>query len=220
MPGFLVVSATRTEVEPLLSYFSITVNEDAGLFTRAVDPENVAVLITGVGMVNTAYMLGKYSEKDFDYVINAGVCGAFDRSLKQGDVVCIQSDVLSEMGAEDDDKFILYHDLNLGGTNVYKAKSERFEKAVGALRKVSAVTVNKVHGNEASIEKAMELYHPQVESMEGAAFFRGCEAWANYIQLRAVSNYVEKRDKSKWRMKEAIENLNKELIRIIEGLSK
>jgi futalosine hydrolase len=36
-----------------------------------------------------------------------------------------------------------------------------------------------------------------------------------FLQVRSLSNFVGERDKSKWQIKEAIENLNKELIPII-----
>jgi len=54
--------------------------------------------------------------------------------------------------------------------------------------------------------------------MEGAAFFAGCErANGDFIQIRTVSNYVEKRDKSKWEMPLAIKNLNDFLINFIQN---
>ena len=52
--------------------------------------------------------------------------------------------------------------------------------------------------------------------MEGAAFFAGCNKADQFMQIRAVSNYVEKRDKSKWNMPLAIKNLNDYLIEFIQ----
>jgi futalosine hydrolase len=40
-----------------------------------------------------------------------------------------------------------------------------------------------------------------------------------FIQLRSISNYIGERDKTKWKMKEAIENLNAELLKLITGLT-
>jgi futalosine hydrolase len=39
-----------------------------------------------------------------------------------------------------------------------------------------------------------------------------------FVQLRAVSNYVEIRDKSKWNIPLAVENLNIQLIEFIKTL--
>ncbi len=45
--------------------------------------------------------------------------------------------------------------------------------------------------------------------MEGAAFFYACrEAQVHYVQIRAVSNYVEKRNRDAWQIGLAIKNLN------------
>jgi futalosine hydrolase len=40
----------------------------------------------------------------------------------------------------------------------------------------------------------------------------------SFLQLRSVSNYVGERNKKKWKLPLAIENLNKELIRLLESL--
>jgi futalosine hydrolase len=89
---------------------------------------------------------------------------------------------------------------------------------IDSLKKVKGITVNTVHGNELSIEKVKQFYHPDVESMEGASFFAGCtKTSGDFIQIRTISNYVEKRDKSKWQMPLAIKNLNDFLINFINS---
>jgi futalosine hydrolase len=52
--------------------------------------------------------------------------------------------------------------------------------------------------------------------MEGAAFFMAFNQTNCYvIQLRSISNYVEKRNKEKWNMPLAIKNLNDCLHKVI-----
>jgi len=212
---FLIVAATKPEVQPILTQFNIEVNSNEGLFKSHSSPSDVSVLITGVGMVNTAFYLGKYINDEFTNIINLGICGAFNRNLIIGEVVNITSDVISEMGAENDKDFIKISDLNLG-TNVFYS-SDFNHAALNKLRKVKGITVNKVHGNDESIQKVISLYAPDVESMEGAAFFRACKDFnGKFIQLRAVSNYVEKRDKSKWNIPLAIKNVNECVIKLID----
>ena len=54
--------------------------------------------------------------------------------------------------------------------------------------------------------------------MEGAALHYVClQQSVPFLQIRSISNEVGERDKSKWRMKEAVENLNTELIKLITG---
>jgi futalosine hydrolase len=58
-----------------------------------------------------------------------------------------------------------------------------------------------------------------IESMEGAALHYVCLQEAiPFIQLRSVSNFVGERDKTKWRMEEAVDHLNRELILLIHQL--
>ena len=220
MPKVLIVAATRKEIEPFLNRFKIEPRANVGFFVSGVNP-HLAVLITGVGMVNTAYYMGRYFLSAFNYTINAGICGAFNKSIKIGDVVNVVEDLISEMGAQDGDNFIKYQDLNLGGTNVFTSRSfdkiDDFEN----LKKVKSITVNSVHGNDEHISKTIKLFNPDVESMEGAGFLRGCEHLpGNCFQIRSVSNYVEKRDKSKWDISLAVTNLNDLLIKVVEDLQK
>jgi len=214
MGKILIVAATRPEIEPFLKHYEINVLNDTGLF-MSVTHEHICTLITGPGMVNTAYYMGHYAHNDFSYVINVGICGAFSRQLKLGEVVNVIEDRIAEMGAEDGSDFIQYEDLKLGGTSIYKNHSTLELE----LKKVKGITVNTVHGCDENITKVLTRFFPEVESMEGAAFFRGCENLiGNCLQIRAVSNYVEKRDKSKWDIPLAIKNINEFVIKLVEGL--
>jgi futalosine hydrolase len=40
-----------------------------------------------------------------------------------------------------------------------------------------------------------------------------------FIQIRALSNYIGERDKTKWKLHEAVANLNLELQRLIKNYS-
>ena len=52
--------------------------------------------------------------------------------------------------------------------------------------------------------------------MEGAAFFYAClSAGLEPVQLRAISNYVEPRNREAWRMREAITALNDTLRQLL-----
>lgn len=222
MSKFLIVSATAFEIKPLLDFFQVdTYGQQEGIFMNGHESAiDLQVLITGVGMVNTAYYMGRHSHHLFDYVINLGIAGSFNRNIKIGEVVNVKYDLLSEMGAEDGEQFIPYQNLNLGGTNQFESHGDVSFKPLQDIKNVKSLTVNKIHGNTATINLVENLFQPDIESMEGAAFFRSCEKLSGVsIQLRAISNYVEKRDKSKWNIPLAIENLNNFAIPMIEFLN-
>ena len=215
----LVVSATQFEVKPLLDYLEIQEALPGLTFAnKQLENHDLQVLITGIGMVNTAFMMGRYINSLFDLVINVGVCGAFDRDLELGQVVHVTEDLLSEMGAEDDNEFLTYDLLDLPGSHRFSQYYSISNPLINSLKKVKGVTVNTVHGNDGSIEKVKHLYNPDIESMEGAAYFASCKkSGGDFIQIRAISNYVEKRDKSRWQMPLAIKNLNDFLINFINS---
>ena len=76
-----------------------------------------------------------------------------------------------------------------------------------------------MHGNEASIQKLSNRVCAQIESMEGAAFFYACkQAGLPALQIRAVSNYVEKRNRDAWQIGLAVKNLNTFAVELLTSL--
>jgi futalosine hydrolase len=80
--------------------------------------------------------------------------------------------------------------------------------ALNSLRAVDGITVNTAHGNDRSIAAVTERFQPQVESMEGAAFMYACLIHGlAFAQVRAVSNFVERRNRGAWKITAAIDAL-------------
>jgi len=68
--------------------------------------------------------------------------------------------------------------------------------------------------------KLKNKYLPVVESMEGAAFHFVCiMEKIRFIQIRGISNYVGERDKSKWKIEAAVNELNNQLINLINQIT-
>jgi futalosine hydrolase len=216
----LIVSATKFEIDSLLTKMESTNAIDDRLISCKFKNLEVDFLNTGVGMVATAYHTGKVLDDTYDAAFNLGICGSFNRNIELGTVVNVYQDYFSELGAEDDDKFLTLEDLKLQGVSKIENKSGAMHAFIEALPKVTGITVNTAHGNEASIKKVYEQFHPYVESMEGAAFMFACENEnIPYAQIRAISNYVEKRNKENWNILLAIENLNKQIFEILNALA-
>ncbi len=204
----LLVAATYQEIEPFIQHYSKKFNADAWIKIASHD---VKILISGVGMVATAFALGKaFAEEKFDLALNVGIAGSFYRNIKLGQLVEVREDILSELGAEDDEEFISLEQLEMGEVE-FNASDKILIKE--QFRKVTAITVNTVHGNEESIVEIRERVNPTIESMEGAAFFYACEeAEVEALQVRSISNYVEKRNRDNWNLPLAVKNLNDWLI--------
>lgn len=216
--NILIVAATKEEVNPLLQQLLFVQNNNGNTYTLFSE-KKIEVLITGVGMTATAYALGKQLLNKYDLAINAGIAGSFNKKLKIGEVVNIVRDEFSELGAENGDTFLTIDEIGFESSE-FQVPSLNFENSLSdSLQKVNGITVNTVHGNDVSIKKIMERLNPDTESMEGAAFMYACtQSNVPHIQIRAISNYIEKRDKSKWNIPLAIKNLNHTLMLILESL--
>jgi len=222
--SLLIVSATSLEIKPLLTELGkgrALQNHVTRYWYRNFQ---VDILITGVGMVPTAVFtsiaLAKYS---YDAVINAGICGSFNRDIPIGKVLNINTDCLPETGAEDGEHFLSIIDLKLldqdefpffGGKLINDSVFD--SSLIKSLLLSNGVTVNTVHGNEQSIATFLSRHTVDVESMEGAAFMYSCKlSKARFIQIRSVSNYIEDRDVSKWNIPLAVHTLNHFLLDLL-----
>ena len=81
------------------------------------------------------------------------------------------------------------------------------------LKKVRGITTNKSHGRKSSIAEIHQKFSAHVETMEGAAVFYVC-SWLGIPchQIRAISNFVEPRDSSKWNIPTALVNLKESIL--------
>jgi futalosine hydrolase len=217
----LIVAATKFEMNPLLSQLEInSFAENSRIIKCTYKKLEIDCLITGVGMVATAFYTGKVLNDTYDIALNMGICGTFNMNLDIGSVVNIYEDCIAELGAEDGNNFLTMEELKLEAvTKISNIQQGELNHIVELLPKVNAITVNKVHGNEKSIKSTFDRFHPMVESMEGAAFMFACDQEKiSYVQIRAVSNLVEKRNRERWNIPLAIENLNKKIIEILDSI--
>lgn len=212
----LLTAATFNELKPTLSHFGM--NEQKAEFKAG--EHYVKCLITGVGMVATAFELGKHlSSNNYDMAINAGIAGSFVFDMAIGQVLHVNHDIFADFGAEDGDNFLSIDELGFGASGVSPIHPAHAENKLKNIQKATAITVNRVHGNEMNIAQTITRLKPQLESMEGAAFFYACNRFnLPSIQIRAVSNYVERRDTEKWNIELAVKNLNEVLSDFLNDL--
>ena len=220
----LIVSATSLEIKPLLSALGKGRVLQNHVTRYRYKHFQLDILITGVGMVPTSVLtsivLAKYS---YDAVINAGICGSFNRDIPIGKVLNINTDCLPETGVEDGEHFLSIIDLKLLDQDEFPFSGGKLindsvfdSSLINSLLLSTGVTVNTVHGNEQSIAAFLTRHKVDVESMEGAAFMYSCKLLkSRFIQIRSVSNYIEDRDVSKWDIPLAVHNLNRFLLDLL-----
>lgn len=214
----LLVSATKFEVAPLLKNFK-KIRSEKNISTFRFKNHTIDVLLTRVGMTATSFHLGKILNNKYDLAINAGVAGSFKKKIPLGTVVNVTSDSFADMGAEDGNKFLTAEEMGLVSNIRYQVSGIKYGKMPSNLPHANGITVNTVHGNAASIKKVARKFHPDIESMEGAAFFFACNhEKIPCMQIRAISNYVERRNKKNWKMDLAVKNLCISIEQILKNL--
>jgi futalosine hydrolase len=210
----LIVSATGAEIKGLMSSDSPIPAAGIPFLIPGDDAPDVYGLITGVGSVATAFhMANVLAFNTYDVVLNIGLAGAFNRNLSLGDVLEVNSDCFADLGAVDHERFLSLIDLGLMSSDEFPYTNGQLvpppvNGLPTGLKRASSITVNSVHGDVRGIEAVQKQFPADLESMEGAAFFyaalfKGIPC----VQIRAVSNYVEPRNRDAWEIKLALSNL-------------
>ena len=217
----LIVAATETEIGPTLTHLQEQ-HRRIGPKSFRLGSGLVDVLITGVGMVPTTFHLAKRLQRNhYDLVLNAGIAGSFRRDWPLGEVVEVVEERFADWGAEAADGSLLdVFSLGLIDPDRPPFRGGRLPNHHPRLRPqlpaAKGLTVQKVHGSHASILVALDRYEAEVESMEGAAVFLTCLLeGVPFAQLRALSNFVEPRQRDNWQIGPAVEALNRELVGLL-----
>lgn len=184
----------------------------------------IEVFVTGVGSIQTTYGMSQLDTSTrIDYAIQVGLAGAFTKSLSLGDVVIVESDTFADIGVEESDgTFLDIYALELANKDMFPFKNGLItndSRVQTPHRKVTAITVNTVSGAQQTIDRRKQRFQADIETMEGAAFFYCCKMQEiPCLQVRAISNFVEPRNKDNWEIDLALTNLKIEFIRIFQSL--
>lgn len=217
----LFVTATSSEADALKKINGM-MPVSGGYRFRNID---IRLLVSGVGGMSTAWAMKQWisvNEKP-DLALNAGIAGSYNDEICIGDVVMPQYDCFADAGIEDGDHFLTLSEAGLRNTDEFLFKQDfiiadnrYFVKLKSLIKPVKAITVNTATGSEATRIKLVKKFNPDIETMEGATFFYIC-ARENipFLAFRAISNKVESRNKSKWNIGLALDNLSEKLYEII-----
>ncbi|MFE9372668.1 futalosine hydrolase [Streptomyces sp. NPDC006711] len=169
----------------------------------------IEVYAVGVGpaaaAAGTALALGR--RPGHDLVLSAGIGGGFPGAAPLGSLVVSSSIIAADLGAGSPEGFIPVTELGFGRheVDVHDALARHATRALGAARG-PVLTVTTATGTAG---RAAELLarHPGAlaEAMEG---FGVAEAADQYglpvLEIRAISNAIGPRDRSAWRIGDAL----------------
>jgi futalosine hydrolase len=142
----------------------------------------------GVGIMNTVYCLTKLTQLQPSMIIQCVITGV-----------------------EDHQKFLDLFDLQFEQSDSFPFVNGRLfnnlRSALPSITWVDSLTVNTASGSEDTISKRVQKYHPDIETMEGAALHYVClQEGIPFLQLRGISNKVEPRNKANWKIEEAMKS--------------
>ncbi len=208
----LIIAATKLEIQPALAKLD---NSDTSFF------------VTGIGMLATAVSLTKLLlQQQPDLVIQAGIAGSFNKQIDLGSVIVIKEEILGDLGVEEAGIWTDIFDLNLISANDFPFTQKQIPNPylpkLNTLKfdEVISITVNEISTNQQRIQQLITKYNPTTESMEGAALHYVCtDLQVPFIQIRSISNYVGERDKTKWQVTKAIDNLNQILEKFVKNVT-
>ncbi|MFC9324843.1 futalosine hydrolase [Kitasatospora sp. NPDC057015] len=178
----------------------------------------IDVLAAGVGPAAAAAgAAGALAAHRYDLVVSAGIAGGFAPQAPVGSVVVADAVVAADLGAQTPEGFADVTELGFGTVRhapppaAVRAAADALRAAGLAVATGAVLTVSTVTGSAA---RAAELgaRHPgaAAEAMEG---FGVAEAAARHglpvLEIRTVSNAVGPRDRSAWRIGEALAALER-----------
>ncbi|HOW08388.1 MAG TPA: futalosine hydrolase [Bacteroidales bacterium] len=190
--------------------------------------KEIDILVTGVGTVATAWALTKMisSGSRPDIAIDIGIAGTYRDDVPLGSVVMPVTDCFADAGIDTEKGFLTLAEAGLQDPDRFPfrkgkliAENDFVHKVAAIIASVNAVTVNTATGSNEQIRKISVKYNPDIETMEGAAFFYVCAMEKiPFLALRAVSNKVEPRNRENWNIPLALKNLSEGLEDVLQKI--
>ncbi|MEW6500329.1 MAG: futalosine hydrolase [Thermodesulfobacteriota bacterium] len=197
----LIVAATEMELAPVRA--------------QLAGQPRFEFLSCGIGPVEAAVRLAAFlasSPRKYDLVLHCGVAGAYVGSGAEVLDICLaEREVLGDLGVEGQAGRVVPLPAQLAVPLEFPLDASLFRQAAATLGKRGIVcrvgtfvTVNTASATAGRGLFLRERFGALCENMEGAAVARVCrEFLLPCLELRAVSNLVEDRDLSRWRLAEA-----------------
>jgi futalosine hydrolase len=195
----------------------------------ATSAHAVTFAVTGIGIAATAYHTTKLLlAGTYDLAINIGIAGSFTARFPIGSVVCPVKEYFGDSGVQTPAGFSSLFDEQLLQENTFPfvdgalkatippplaAAFEKYPPATG-------ITLQMASGAQQRIDELQQRFHPDIETMESAAFFYVCLSQkVPFAALRAISNKVEVRNKAAWNIPLALQNLETAIREIVGSSS-
>ncbi len=184
----------------------------------------IKVVLTGVGMMRTSYILKQAIDNNnpLDLAFQLGVAGG-SKSLEVGSAYCISQEEAID-GIWEEGTLYTDFDLGLEDRDVHPFVEGRLHPELPEAywknqESQNSITTATLTDDVEWCEGRLELAEAKIENMEGASFYyvtlREC---IPSLEIRGVSNHVGIRDKSQWKVEEALHSASKIFLEILEKI--
>jgi len=194
-------------------------------------------LITGIGAVNTAHALTHrfMTQPKPSLVIQTGVAGAFvPANVPVGSVVLADTEIYGDVGVLTPAGWRPLEEIGIPLLEARGSQDARFnyfpldaalvQRACVAAGSTIArtgkfLTVSQVTGVRSVGDELYARFGALCESMEGAAAAHVSAMHdVPFLEVRGISNLVEDRDRSTWKLKEAADAAQRVTMTLLEAL--
>lgn len=234
----LILTATAYEQQRLCDSLQETATQSIGhrTWVRGMIGIRPVVLIeTGIGSVNTAQALTvALQEISPEFVLQIGIGGAYLSSgLDKGDLALATEENYGDLGvitsagwSPADEIGIPVLSTDRDYYNTYPLDPALVARAQHILEQSGEcamqgpfVTVQQCTGREDIGNELAARFNAMCENMEGAAAAHVCTLYAvPFLELRAISNLVEDRNKDAWDIPGAVQRVQIAAQKFIEAL--
>lgn len=217
----LICAAEQEELDCAIQALRVYESKIAGRF-------QVDFMLTGIGTTSACYRITKKiveaatENSPYSLAINIGIAGSYDlEKFPVGSTALVEKEFFGDLGFMTASGFQTLFDSKTLDANLFPFKDgalemlplpEFFNNVAKSYSMATGVTVQTITGDEKTTRRIIDKYSPQIETMEGAAFFYVClNEDVKFMEIRSVSNRVGEEDTSKWDTPKALDALKEAL---------
>ncbi|WP_226537080.1 futalosine hydrolase [Fictibacillus halophilus] len=200
----------------ILIMTSVEAERDAILRGIGTD-SRIDVKLAGVGPISAGIQTARALAADeYDLVINMGIAGGFTDKAEVGSLVIANEIISADLGAESPEGFITLDELGFGASTRVKTDSDLVQ---ALLESIIAANISVQTGNILTLstvtgtaETTSNLQQREpgalAEAMEGYGVAMAAKEFGlPVLEIRSISNPIGPRDRSAWRIKDALVTL-------------
>jgi futalosine hydrolase len=220
MTRIAIVTAVNAERDAIARGVGVSERQQAGPYETVVGvvrgDADLVVVAAGVGPAAAAAAAMAIALGGVDVLISAGVAGGFAGRAAVGDLLVATAVVAADLGAQTAEGFLDLAALGFGSSTyavdaaAAADTANRLTTAGLPTRRGPVLTVSSATGTDERALALAERHEAAAEAMEGAGVGHVATLMGiPFVELRAISNLVGRRDPSSWNLPVALAALER-----------